>query len=113
MAYPSSMNTFTPEYAPWDETSMLITTATRKIMLSQDELNSFHGAEADIGTKSVSRISNNTVGGLGTSGTLWSAETPKQATVQILVKYIASLEVNSFWCLAGFVVDEEPYCEFV
>uniref|UniRef100_A0A6N2NK76 Uncharacterized protein n=1 Tax=Salix viminalis TaxID=40686 RepID=A0A6N2NK76_SALVM len=81
MAYPSSMNTFTPEYAPWDETSMLITTAARKIMLSQDELNSFHGAEADIGTKGVSRISNNTVGGLETSGTLWSAEMPKQATV--------------------------------
>jgi hypothetical protein len=45
MAYPSSMNTFTPGYAPWDETSMLITSATRKIMPSQDELANFHGAE--------------------------------------------------------------------
>ncbi|KAF9664988.1 hypothetical protein SADUNF_Sadunf16G0075500 [Salix dunnii] len=82
IAYPSSMNTFTPEYAPWDETSMLITSATRKIMLSQDDLNSFHGAEADIGTKGVSRISNNSVSGLGTSGrTSWGAEMPKQATV--------------------------------
>ncbi|XP_011048428.1 PREDICTED: protein REVEILLE 8-like isoform X2 [Populus euphratica] len=87
MAYPSSMNTFTPGYAPWDETSMLITSATRKIMPSQDELANFHGAEADIGTKDVSdigtkgvsRFSYNTVSGLGTSSrALPSAEMPKQ-----------------------------------
>ncbi|XP_011048429.1 PREDICTED: protein REVEILLE 8-like isoform X3 [Populus euphratica] len=78
MAYPSSMNTFTPGYAPWDETSMLITSATRKIMPSQDELANFHGAE-DIGTKGVSRFSYNTVSGLGTSSrALPSAEMPKQ-----------------------------------
>lgn len=79
MAYPSSMNTFAPGYALWDETSVLINSATSKIMPSQDELPNLHGAEADIGPKCVSRVSNNTVSGLGTSSTtLPSAEMPKQ-----------------------------------
>nr|UER43234.1 RVE8.2 protein [Populus tomentosa] len=67
MAYPSSMNTLAPGYALWDETSVLINSATSKIMPSQDELPNLHGAEADIGPKCVSRVSNNTVSGLGTS----------------------------------------------
>ncbi|KAH8505573.1 hypothetical protein H0E87_012701 [Populus deltoides] len=67
MAYPSSMNTFAPGYALWDETSVLINSAASKIMSSQDELPNLHGAEAD------------TVSGLGTSSrTLPSAEMPKQ-----------------------------------
>lgn len=79
MAYASSMNTFAPGYALWDETSVLINSATSKIMPSQDELPNLHGAEADIGPKCVSRVSNNTVSGLGTSSrTLPSAEMPKQ-----------------------------------
>ncbi|KAG6771934.1 hypothetical protein POTOM_023329 [Populus tomentosa] len=90
MAYPSSMNTLAPGYALWDETSVLINSATSKIMPSQDELPNLHGAEAllmacnladsaDIGPKCVSRVSNNTVSGLGTSSrTLPSAEMPKQ-----------------------------------
>ncbi|PNT31436.1 hypothetical protein POPTR_006G133000v4 [Populus trichocarpa] len=78
MAYASSMNTFAPGYALWDETSVLINSATSKIMPSQDELPNLHGAEADIGPKCVSS-SNNTVSGLGTSSrTLPSAEMPKQ-----------------------------------
>ncbi|CAK7342918.1 unnamed protein product [Dovyalis caffra] len=101
MAYPSSMNTFAPGYAPWDETSLLINSATSTIMPSQDELSNLHRAEgeiistrgnfpallmacnvtdsADIGPKGVSRVSNNNVSGLGTSSrTLPSAEMPKQ-----------------------------------
>lgn len=79
MAYPSSMNTFAPGYALWDETSVLINSATSKIMPSQDELPNLHGAEADIGPKCVSRVGNNAVSGLGTSSrTLPSAEMPKQ-----------------------------------
>ncbi|KAJ6993455.1 protein REVEILLE 8-like isoform X3 [Populus alba x Populus x berolinensis] len=45
MAYPSSMNTLAPGYALWDETSVLINSATSKIMPSQDELPNLHGAE--------------------------------------------------------------------
>ncbi|XP_024460265.1 protein REVEILLE 8 isoform X4 [Populus trichocarpa] len=45
MAYASSMNTFAPGYALWDETSVLINSATSKIMPSQDELPNLHGAE--------------------------------------------------------------------
>lgn len=79
MAYPSSMNTFAPGYALWDETSVLINSATSKIMPSQDELPNLHGAEADIGPECVSRVGNNTASGLGTSSrTLPSAEMPKQ-----------------------------------
>ncbi|KAL9399181.1 hypothetical protein Peur_008142 [Populus x canadensis] len=79
MAYPSSMNTFAHGYALWDETSVLINSSTSKIMPSQDELPNLHGAEADIGPKCVSRVSNNTVSGLGTSSTtLPGAEMPKQ-----------------------------------
>ncbi|KAI5560913.1 hypothetical protein POPTR_016G083900v4 [Populus trichocarpa] len=105
MAYPSSMNTFTPGYAPWDETSMLITSATRKIMPSQDELANFHGAE-DIGTKGVSRFSYNTVSGLGTSSrTLPSAEMPKQGKQAPVLHGIPDFaEVYSF---IGSVFDVE------
>ncbi|XP_061963211.1 protein REVEILLE 8-like [Populus nigra] len=79
MAYPLSMNTFAHGYALWDETSVLINSSTSKIMPSQDELPNLHGAEADIGPKCVSRVSNNTVSGLGTSSTtLPGAEMPKQ-----------------------------------
>lgn len=79
MAYPSSMNTLAPGYALWDETSVLINSATSKIMPSQDELPNLHGAEADIGPECVSRVGNNTASGLGTSSrTLPSAEMPKQ-----------------------------------
>jgi hypothetical protein len=45
MAYASSTNTFAPGYALWDETSVLINSATSKIMPSQDELPNLHGAE--------------------------------------------------------------------
>ncbi|KAG6744063.1 hypothetical protein POTOM_052772 [Populus tomentosa] len=107
MAYPSSMNTFTPGYAPWDETSMFITSATKKIMPSQDELANFHGAEADIGTKDVSRFSyNSTVSGLGTSSrTLPSAEMPKQGKQAPVLHGIPDFaEVYSF---IGSVFDME------
>ncbi|KAG6745062.1 hypothetical protein POTOM_051704 [Populus tomentosa] len=115
MPYPSSMNTFTPGYAPWDETSMFITSATRKIMPSQDEFANFHGAEADIGTKDVSDIGtkdvsrfsyNSTVSGLGTSSrTLPSAEMPKQGKQAPVLHGIPDFaEVYSF---IGSVFDME------
>ncbi|KAJ8754275.1 hypothetical protein K2173_002175 [Erythroxylum novogranatense] len=45
MAYPSSMNAIVPGFAPWDDTPMLINTATSKVMLSQDEFPSLQGTE--------------------------------------------------------------------
>ncbi|KAF9680324.1 hypothetical protein SADUNF_Sadunf06G0109300 [Salix dunnii] len=97
MAYPSSMNTCAPGHASWDETSML-NSATSKIMPSQDELANLHGAEADIGPKCVSRVSNNTVSGLGTSSrTLPSAEMPKQGKLAPVLHGIPDFaEVYSF-----------------
>ncbi|KAJ9184247.1 hypothetical protein P3X46_003993 [Hevea brasiliensis] len=79
MAYPSSINTFAPGYAPWDDASMLINTTLSKIMPSQDEFSSLHGAEADIGSKGIARISNNNLSGPGTiNRTLPSSEIPRQ-----------------------------------
>ncbi|KAJ6746619.1 PROTEIN REVEILLE 8 [Salix koriyanagi] len=98
MAYPSSMNTYAPGHASWDETSMLINSATSKIMPSQDELANLHGAEADIGPKCVSRVGNNTVSGLGTSSrTSPSAEMPKQGKLAPVLHGIPDFaEVYSF-----------------
>nr|AFK46031.1 unknown [Medicago truncatula] len=48
IAFGSSVNTLLPAgYVTWDETSMLMNTC-------QDELNSLHGNEADIGSKGIS-----------------------------------------------------------
>lgn len=45
MAYPSSINALATGYAPWDDASMLINTTMSKLMPSQDEFSSLHGAE--------------------------------------------------------------------
>ncbi|KAJ9181632.1 hypothetical protein P3X46_009744 [Hevea brasiliensis] len=79
LTYPSSVNTLAPGYAPWDDASMLINITSSKIMSLQDEFNSLHGAEADIGSKGKAWISNNNVSGLGTLSRTWpSSEIPKQ-----------------------------------
>ncbi|KAF2311999.1 hypothetical protein GH714_027717 [Hevea brasiliensis] len=73
MAYRSSINTFAPGYAPWDDASMLINTTLSKIMPSQDEFST------DIGSKGIARISNNNLSGPGTiNRTLPSSEIPRQ-----------------------------------
>eukprot|EP00257_Ricinus_communis_P019471 XP_015578476.1 protein REVEILLE 8 isoform X2 [Ricinus communis] len=107
LAYPSSMNTLAPGYAPWDDTSMLINTATSKIMPSQDEF-TLHGAEADLGSKGAARLNTNTVSCLGTlSRTLPSSDIKKQGK-QAPVIHVAGLpdfaEVYSF---IGSVFDPE------
>ncbi|XVE96768.1 hypothetical protein REPUB_Repub02eG0251300 [Reevesia pubescens] len=79
MAYPSSINIIAPGYAPWDEASMLVNTPSSKIMPPQDEFASLRGAEADIGSKDVARISNNGVSAIGNSSrTIPSSDMPKQ-----------------------------------
>lgn len=45
MAYPSSLNTVSPGYASWDEASLIIHTASSKIMPLQDEFTNIRGAE--------------------------------------------------------------------
>ncbi|XP_022767426.1 protein REVEILLE 8 isoform X2 [Durio zibethinus] len=80
MAYPSSINAIALGFAPWDEASMLINTASSKIMPPQDEFTSLRGAEADIGSKGVARISNSGVSSIGNSSrTISSSDMPKQA----------------------------------
>ncbi|KAL6336285.1 hypothetical protein AAG906_014454 [Vitis piasezkii] len=78
VAYPSSLHSLVPVYSPWDETSMLINTATSGIAPPQDEY-SLHMVEADIGSKGVAKISNSDVCGIGRSSrTLPSSELQKQ-----------------------------------
>lgn len=45
LAYPSSLNSLPPGYAPWDEASMLLNTESSEIMPSQDEYSNFYGVE--------------------------------------------------------------------
>ncbi|KAK9289334.1 hypothetical protein L1049_007489 [Liquidambar formosana] len=77
MAYPSSLNSLVPGFSPWDDTSMLINTASSGIMPSQDEYTNLHGVEADIGSKGVARICNSSAMG-SSSRSLPSPEIPKQ-----------------------------------
>jgi len=44
MAYPSSLTSLPLGYSPWDDTSMLLNTASGGMMLSEDEHN-LHGLE--------------------------------------------------------------------
>ncbi|GLT47848.1 hypothetical protein SLA2020_215090 [Shorea laevis] len=75
-AYPSS-NSISPGYASWDEASLLLNTTTS--MPPQDEYTTLCGAEADIGSKGVTRISNIGVSGIGSPRkTQLSSEMPKQ-----------------------------------
>ncbi|GKV05699.1 hypothetical protein SLEP1_g17682 [Rubroshorea leprosula] len=79
VAYPSSVNTISPGYASWDEASLLVNTTTSQIMPPQDEFTTLHGAEADIGSMGITRISNNSVSGMGSlSRTVLSSEMPEQ-----------------------------------
>ncbi|XP_024634482.1 protein REVEILLE 8 isoform X2 [Medicago truncatula] len=72
IAFGSSVNTLLPAgYVTWDETSMLMNTC-------QDELNSLHGNEADIGSKG---ISNSGLSGVEDTNTrLPTSQIPTQGT---------------------------------
>ncbi|KAK6231537.1 hypothetical protein SCA6_001610 [Theobroma cacao] len=119
MAYPSSINTIAPGYAPWDEASLLVNTAPSKIMPPQDEFTSLQGAEgmhtsllffpftsyaynvtdsADIGSKGVARISNSGVSGIGSSSrTIPSSDMPNQGKQAPMLHGIPDFaEVYSF-----------------
>ncbi|XVF07978.1 hypothetical protein REPUB_Repub06bG0185700 [Reevesia pubescens] len=80
MAYHSSINAIAPGYAPWDEAaSMLVNTASSKIMPAQDEFTILRGSEADIGSKGIAMISNSGVSGIGnSSSTTPTSEMAKQ-----------------------------------
>ncbi|GAV84187.1 LOW QUALITY PROTEIN: Myb_DNA-binding domain-containing protein, partial [Cephalotus follicularis] len=87
IGYPSSVNTVAHGYAPWDDASLLINTVPNKLMPTQDEFTSFHGAEGmlnyfsmpDIASKGAARISNSGASGIAKSSrTLPSSEIPKQ-----------------------------------
>ncbi|OMO72616.1 hypothetical protein CCACVL1_17691 [Corchorus capsularis] len=98
MAYPSSINTIGPGFAPWDEASMLVNTPTSKIMPPQDEFTSLRGAEADIGSKGVARIGNSGVSAIGSSSrTIPSSDVPKQGKQATMLHGIPDFaEVYSF-----------------
>ncbi|OMO73467.1 transcription factor ASG4-like protein [Corchorus olitorius] len=65
MAYPSSINTIAPGFAPWDEASMLTRFAQRKLSSTSYAYNVTDSA--DIGSKGVARIGNSGVSGIGSS----------------------------------------------
>ncbi|XP_021289952.1 protein REVEILLE 8-like [Herrania umbratica] len=98
MAYPSSINTIAPGYAPWDEASLLVNTAPSKIMPPQDEFTRLQGAEADIGSKGVARISNGGVSSIGSlSRTISSSDMPNQGKQAPMLHGIPDFaEVYSF-----------------
>ncbi|KAJ4979249.1 hypothetical protein NE237_010029 [Protea cynaroides] len=58
MAYPSTLNCLVSGYSPWEDTSMLINSASSGTAPSLDENTNLHGVEADIGSKGVIRTGN-------------------------------------------------------
>ncbi|XWS66947.1 hypothetical protein CRYUN_Cryun05aG0244100 [Craigia yunnanensis] len=98
MAYPCSINIIAPGYAPWDEASMLVNTASSKFMPPQDEFTSLRVAEADIGSKGVARISNSGLNAIGSSSrTIPSSDMPKQGKQAPMLHGIPDFaEVYSF-----------------
>ncbi|XP_039031461.1 protein REVEILLE 8-like [Hibiscus syriacus] len=98
MGFPSPTNTIPPGYGPWDEASMLVNTASSKIMPPQDEFTSLQGAEADIGSKGVARISNSGVSGIGSSSnTMPKSDLPNQGKQVSMLHGIPDFaEVYSF-----------------
>ncbi|XP_050227350.1 protein REVEILLE 8 isoform X2 [Mercurialis annua] len=105
MAYHSSMDVCAPGYAPWDDTSMLMNTATSEIMTLQDGF-TLHGAEDDLASKGASRLSENSAGGLESlSRTVPSSDMPKQGKQAPVLHGLPDFaEVYSF---IGSVFDPE------
>ncbi|KAK8600157.1 hypothetical protein V6N13_060028 [Hibiscus sabdariffa] len=98
IGFPSSINTIPPGYGPWDEASMLVNTASSKIMPPQDEFTSLRGAEADIGSKGVQRISHSGVSCIGSSSrTIPNSDMPKQGKQASMLHAIPDFaEIYSF-----------------
>ncbi|GMP50555.1 hypothetical protein CsSME_00017125 [Camellia sinensis var. sinensis] len=97
MANPSSLNLLAPGYSPRDDTSMLIHTPLGGIMRSQDEYN-LHRVEVDIRSKGVPRISNSSIGAIGSSSrTPPSSELLKQGKQDSLLHGVPDFaEVYTF-----------------
>ncbi|CAL5388043.1 unnamed protein product [Camellia sinensis] len=97
MANPSSLNLLAPGYSPRDDTSMLIHTPLGGIMRSQDEYN-LHRVEVVIRSKGVPRISNSSIGAIGSSSrTPPSSELLKQGKQDSLLHGVPDFaEVYTF-----------------
>ncbi|XP_043696619.1 protein REVEILLE 8-like [Telopea speciosissima] len=67
MAYPLIINYLAPGYSPWEDTSMLINTASSGTAPSLDEYSTLHGVEAAIGSKGVARTGNSKFSGFVSS----------------------------------------------
>ncbi|XP_027175530.1 protein REVEILLE 8-like isoform X1 [Coffea eugenioides] len=97
IAYPSSVNSLAPGYPTWDDASVIASAQSSGVLPSQDEY-SLHGAEADIGSKGATRITNSYITGVGSSSkTLPASELPKQEKQGSLLHGIPDFaEVYSF-----------------
>ncbi|KAL7220370.1 hypothetical protein ACSBR2_013284 [Camellia fascicularis] len=97
MANPSSLNLLAPGYSPWDDTSMLIHTPLGGIMRSQDEYN-LHRVEGMLKSKGFPRISNSSIGAIGSSSrTPPSSELLKQGKQDSLLHGVPDFaEVYTF-----------------
>ncbi|KAI8015216.1 Protein REVEILLE 8 [Camellia lanceoleosa] len=97
MANPSSLNLLAPGCSPWDDTSMLIHTPLGGIMRSQDEYN-LHRVEGMLKSKGVPRISNSSIGAIGSSSrTPPSSELLKQGKQDSLLHGVPDFaEVYTF-----------------
>ncbi|KAL3536320.1 hypothetical protein ACH5RR_004781 [Cinchona calisaya] len=97
IAYPTSVNSLAPEYPTWDDAAVLVSAPSSGILTSQDEYN-LHAAEADVGPKGATRITNSNVSGIGSSfRTLPASELPKQGNEGSLLHGIPDFaEVYSF-----------------
>ncbi|GAB4856726.1 Protein REVEILLE 8 [Ancistrocladus abbreviatus] len=84
MAYSSSLNSIAPGYPMWDDASALMSTTTGGGMSSMDDHNVV-GAEADVGPKGFTRITNSSVSGIGSSSrTLPASELSKPGKVSLI-----------------------------
>ncbi|KAL2345021.1 hypothetical protein Fmac_006306 [Flemingia macrophylla] len=95
MAYVSSTSILPPGYVAWDENSLLMNAGSNN---SEDELNNFHGSEADIGSKGITRIGHRSLSGIGNfTRNLPASEMPKQGKqTQVLHGLPDFAEVYSF-----------------
>ncbi|KAL3531889.1 hypothetical protein ACH5RR_005410 [Cinchona calisaya] len=98
IAYPSSVNSLAPGYPTWDDASMLLSVPSSGILPSQDDEYNLHGAEADIGSKGATRITNSNISGIENSaGTLVASDLPKEGKQGSLLHGLPDFaEVYSF-----------------
>ncbi|XP_077239593.1 protein REVEILLE 8-like isoform X3 [Tasmannia lanceolata] len=79
ISYPSALSCLAPRYTPWDDALIPLNTASAVPVPSQDNYDSLHRVEEDIGSMAIARTGNRGFSCIGSSSrTLSNREMPKQ-----------------------------------